>query len=441
MGPDLTHRSPSRITPRLFISLLMVAVLALGSGCAASDETRERSPRPPQPEGLTLAPDDSLVASVQLHAGSGENALPILQMGGGLPLRLAFDVLSPRGRPVSITFYHADRTWERDLIPAEYMARFHRDDILDYRPSRSTYVEYTHYEYTFPNNSIDFRLSGNYILRVHEQGREDEVLFERAFFVSEQSVPVDMRIDNVLVAGRQYSSLQPFVRFRPQDPTTGAFDYSVCFLRDALYEDMACADRASLEASPDLLFYLDPDASFTPLPVPFYLNLADVRPSGRVERVDRQSVPWRVWVEPDLAELGGSTVSPFLNGQARIRSANRAIGEPDFEADYIAVTLRLVPNGRRPVNAPVGVVGTFSGWDVKPENLLRWNELEGWYEGDILMKQGEHEYRYVSGDPGLQRSLETGMPQLENLFTSLVYYYDITRQSDRLIAVQGILTR
>ncbi len=419
----------------------VLLVFLLLSGCAASDEARERAPRPPAVTGLQLAPDDSTVTSVQLHAGTGENALPILQMGRGEPLRLAFDVQSANGRPLSVSFYHADREWNRDLFPAEYMARFQRDDILDYRPSRSTFVEYVHYEYTFPNATIDFSISGNYIIRVHEQGREDDVILERPFFVSEQSVPMDLRLDNVLVAGRQYSSLQPFVRFRPNDPATNVFDYTVCFLRDALYEEVRCAERPSLEMSPDLLFYLEPNEAFAPMPVPFYLNIADIRPGGRIERTDQQSIPWRVTLEPDLAELGGSTVSPFLNGQARIRTAVGSRGEPDYSAEYVSVRLRLVPPGNQPVQGQVGVVGTFSGWRLDRDNLLSWNAQEGWYEGDVLMKQGQHEYRYVSSNAGLQRSLETGMPQLENLFTAMVYYADISRQTDRLVSVQGLISR
>ncbi|MGB0650760.1 MAG: type IX secretion system plug protein domain-containing protein [Rhodothermales bacterium] len=427
--------------PARWIGCVLIALLFLGSGCAVSDEVRERAPRTPEREGMALALDDSTIASVQLHAGTGENALPILQMGQGVPLRLAFDIMSSRGRPLSITFYHADRIWKRDLIPAEYMARFERDDILDYRPSRSTFVDYVHYEYTFPNGTIDFRLSGNYILRVHEQGREDQVLFERPFFVSEQSVPVDMRVDNVLVAGRQYSSIQPFVRFRPSDPTASVFDFSVCFLRDALYDQMRCAQRPSLEVSPDLLFYLEPREAFSPLPVPFYVNIADVRPTGRIERTDQQSVPWRVWLEPDQAELGGSMVDPFLNGQAKIRSAVGARGEADFEAEYVSVQIRLVPPGNQPVAGAVGVLGTFSGWQFREENELVWNAQEGWYEGDVLMKQGQHTYRFVSSNQGLQQSLETGMPQLQNLLTTMVYYNDIRTQTDRLVAVQGMITR
>jgi hypothetical protein len=57
------------------------------------------------------------------------------------------------------------------------------------------------------------------------------------------------------------------------------------------------------------------------------------------------------------------------------------------------------------------------------------------------MKQGQHTYRYVSSNQGLQQSLETGMPQLENLFTTMVYYGDIRSQTDRLVAVQGMITR
>ena len=426
---------------QIVVHWLLLGAVVAGMGCATSEDVRERPRRAPAVEGLNLASDHADISSVQLHAGTGENALPILQLGEGIPLRLAFDVMAARGRPVSISFYHADRTWRRDLIPAEYMARFQRDDILDYRPSRSTFVDYVHYEYSFPNGSIDFSMSGNYILRVHEQGREDEVLFERPFFVSEQSVPLDMRFDNVLVAGRQYSSIQPFVRFRPGDPTTNVFDYSVCFLRDALYGAMRCAEQPSLEVSPDLLFYLEPRNAFTPLPVPFHINIADIRPGGRIERADQQSVPWRVFVDPDLAELGGSTVDPFLNGQARIRSAAGVRGEADFEAEYVAVELRLVPPGNQPISGTVGVVGTFSGWRLHEKNLLSWNEQEGWYEGAVMMKQGQHAYRYVSTHAGLQASLETGMPQLQNLFTTMVYYADIRRQTDRLVAVQGVISR
>ncbi len=411
------------------------------SGCAASEETRDRPERTRAPKGFQLATVVDEVASVQLHAGSGETALPILQLGMGVPLRLAFDIMSSRGRPLTVTFYHANKEWKRDLMPAEYLSGFHRDDIMDYRSSRATFVDYVHYEYEFPNATIDFRLSGNYILRVSEQGREDEVLFERAFFISEQSTPVDMRIENVLVAGRQYSSIQPFVRFAPPDPTINIFDYTVCFVRDTGYASSRCVDNPSLDMRPDVRYYLEPRESFAPQTAPYYVNLGDIRTGGRIERTNQQSIPWQVSIEPDYADLGASGVAPFLNGQSLIRGGVRSMPDPDYSGEYIDVTLRLVPPNQAPVPGDVFVLGTFSNWEARTENVMQWNPSEGWYEGVVSMKQGQHEYRYASSDPSFQQSLAAGVPQVENLFTTFVYLNDITRQTDRLVAVQGMLTR
>jgi len=426
----------------LFVRSALVACFLMLSGCAASDEARDDEPRRQRvPDGLVLAEDHATVSSVQLHGGTGENALPILQMGSGVPLRLAFDVAGLRGRPLTVTFEHADRNWRRDLSPAETMAIFHRDDILDYRQARGTFSEYVHYEYSFPNSTIDFRISGNYILRVSEQGYEDDVLFERPFFVSEQSTTVDLRMDNVLVAGRQYSSLQPFLRISPENPGANVFDYSVCFVRDALFAAPKCSADPSLEMSPDLLFYLEPRDAFVPRPADYYVNLTDIRTGGRIERINQQRSPWTVTIEPDYADLGPAAGTPFLNGQMRVRDAVGARGEADYEGEYIDTVLRLVPQGNRPAAGRVWVVGTFSGWAVQAKNQLEWNAQEGWYEGRISMKQGQHAYRYVSEDPAFQRVLSSGLPQLENLFTALVYFDDIRTQTDRLVAARGILTR
>src|SRR5690606_1784303 len=124
--------------------------------------------------------------------GETEASLPIISLGSQDRLTLEFDLMTDRSRPLSVYFYHADRTWRRDLLPAEYMSGFYYDQILDYRGSSAAQSRYVHYTYDFPNENVQFRISGNYILRVAEQGAEDEPLFERAFFVSEQAADPDL---------------------------------------------------------------------------------------------------------------------------------------------------------------------------------------------------------------------------------------------------------
>lgn len=425
---------------RSLLGLFLAASLMVG--CAASEGSREERPaRVPEPSGLNLFDDADDVASVQLHAGTGETALPIVQLGSSLTIRLAFDIVAPRGRPLTAYFYHADREWRRDLFPSEYMSIFHRDDLLDYRGSQATFVDYTHYEYEFPNSNIDFRLSGNYILRISEQGNEDDVLFERAFFVSEQSTPVDMRIDNVLVAGRQFSSVQPFVQFTPPDLSTNVFDYSVCFLRNNWYQASRCVDNPSLDVQPDIQFYLEPRQSFGPRSSSYYLNLSDIRTSGSIERIDRNAIPWSVTIEPDFVNLGASGIAPFLNGQSVIREGVRSVADPDYNGEYIDVTLRLVPPDELPMAGRIFVTGSFSNWTVSPDNQLSWIAADGWYEGVVRMKQGQHEYRYVSDNNASQLRLDGGIPQLQNMYTTFIYYDDISVQSDRLVTTQGIISR
>ncbi|MDG1753433.1 MAG: DUF5103 domain-containing protein [Rhodothermales bacterium] len=419
--------------------LWLILVVGIAS-CAGVDEGAvDRPPRPVEPEGFLQTVDDSIVKTIQLHAGESETALPVLQLGRGLPLRLSFDLMEDRGRPLSIYFYHADREWKRDLTPGEFMDIFHRDEIRDYQPSFGTVTPYTHFEYAFPNSSIDFKLSGNYYLRVTEQGMEDEPLFERPFFVAEQSIPVEMRLDNVMIPGRRASSVQPFIRFNPESISSNSFDFTACFQQNSLIELVKCSDRPALDVAPDVAFYLDPSDAFAPAASMYFLDLTNMRPGGTLERTSQSTVPWSVTMAPDLATLPGSGLSPFLNGRSVVRSSVRTVVEPDFRAEYVQTRFRFVPPNGRPVAGRVAVIGSFSNWQYSPDLELSWNSEENWFEGDVLVKQGHHEYSFIADDPSISRAMSLGLPQYRSMYTSFIYYDDIRRQTDRLVAVQGTI--
>ena len=66
---------------------------------------------------------DSSVRTIQLHESSQEVSLPVLTLGSGQTLTLAFDRLTD-GAPESATvsFRHTNRLGETDLLPTEYDA-------------------------------------------------------------------------------------------------------------------------------------------------------------------------------------------------------------------------------------------------------------------------------------------------------------------------------
>lgn len=430
------------------IAVLLIAGLSAGmlSGCGGMQEAQENGGTEPTASqrrseaGLQLASSQDNVRTIQLYRGSDERNLPVVSLRrSNETLTLEFDLMESSGRPLSVYFYHADRTWRRDLTPSEYLSSFQNDNVLDYTPSRGTDIEYVHYEYQFPNDDIDFRISGNYIVRVTEQGREDRVLFERAFFVTEQAGPMELGVDDVIVSGQHQPSDRPIARFTPPSQLQGdPFQYETCFVRNAQFDEARCARRPRLNNLPALEFDLLRDQAFAPTTSNYFLDLSSLSVGGHIERMDRSTSPYRILLEPDYARFSNTPLAPLLNGQIVVGGAVRDVGAPDIEGQYVTVRFSFVPPDEQPFDREVGVAGSFTGGRYDEDHRLRWVAERGRYEGEVLLKQGQYEYYYDSADPALRRVIRESHPPRRDYYTAFVYYADHTLNTDRLVAVQSV---
>lgn len=439
-------------------SMILAIIAMLLVGCSGSKESKEdeaevrrvaRTPEPvPPPFDMKLHAASEDIRSIQIYYGNDERSLPIAPLrvqGERTPdnqISLEFDLMGSSGRPLSAYFYHADRTWNRDLSPPEYLTGFQREDIFDYTLSRGTDTPYFHYTYRFPNSTIGFRVSGNYIIRITEQGKEDEVLFERAFFITEQATSLEMGSEQLMVGGRSFPATIPIVQFMPPASIAGnVFDYNVCFVRNGRYETARCTDQAELAAQPLLRFQLDPEVAFEPDAADYYLDFRDLRVGGQIENINFSDLPYQVTLEPDYASFPASRIAPLLNGQPVISTALNAGAEPDYSAEYALVGFSFVPPDESPLSGDVLLAGSFNGWQRDAAPVLEWVPENGRYETNMLLKQGEYEYQYFSNDRRLQNFLKAAPPRLESLYTAFIYYSDISVSTDRLLGVTGLRTR
>lgn len=420
-------------------------LLAAVFGCAGTDQANEETRGPSriqQPDfvEMDLAAADQDVRTLQLYPTGQEGELPFIELDGGRTLTLEFDLISARGRPLSAYFYHADRIWRRDLSPSEYLGSFQRDDVSDYSISSGTQVPYIHYDYEFPNDAIQFLISGNYIVRVTEQGDEEAVLFERAFFVTEQSAALEFVTDMVIVGGG-YPSTQPIAFLQPPSGIQGnVFNYNVCFVRNGRFDMARCSDRPSLMNQPELQFYLEPEYSFEPEGAPYFLDLSNLRSSVSIAAGDFVQSPYRIYLEPDYARFGGTGFSRLRTGQTVVSGAVQ-MADADIRAEYVLTRFSYVPPDERRIGGEVILTGSFNDWRYDPANQLTWVPEEGRYEVDILIKQGQYEYRYLTRDRRTARSLRGNMPRSENQYAAMVYYDDVNLSTDRLIAVRQTLSQ
>ncbi|MEM9664698.1 MAG: type IX secretion system plug protein domain-containing protein, partial [Bacteroidota bacterium] len=327
---------------------------------------------------------------------------------------------------------------QRRLAPAQYLSGFTRDDVLDYQISRGTDVPYVHYTYTFPNETIDFVLSGNYVLRVTEQGDETAVLFEVPFFVADQATGLSFATEPVMVPGSAYPFQQPVAVFQPPTALEGdVFNFTTCFVQNARYEQARCTERPLVTQQPRLRFFLQPEVAFEPQPADFFLDLSQLRPGGDLMATDLSASPMTAELEPDFARLGADLGTPRLNRQTVTQGALNG-GEPQLAGEYVMTRFGYVPPDERPYRGDVFLLGSFNQWRYDPAYRMDWNAEEGRYELDVLLKQGLYEYQYATPED-TDTALRGPLPRRNDLYTALVYYRDLQFNTDRLISVQQVV--
>lgn len=427
--------------------VVLVGSLLLWAGCASSGETDEDESPADRVEPLTevdkgLATPSDEVGVVQLYRSGDERRLPVLPLqGSDAHLTLRFDLLEARGRPLSIHFYHADREWERRLSPSEFMSGFQRDNLLDYTQSQGTEVPYAHYSYHFPNDDIQFRVSGNYVLRVTEQRDRDDVLFEKPFYVTEGGGQISTEVENVRLSGQRRPSLLPRTVFTPPSDLRGDPQrYELCVVRNGRFDQVRCQDRPRLTRQPELEFDLQRREAFAPSTADYFLDLSALQSGGAIERVDRSRSPYRVLLAPDYARFSGRQQGMPLDGQVLIDRVVRDVGTPHTQAEYVETHFSFVPPEGERLDSDPAVTGPFKGGGDGSHDL-NWDEDRDRYEGTALLKQGQYEYFYSSTDPNLATRMQRNAPRAQDRFTAFVYYDDPSLNTDRLVALDQVEVR
>ena len=418
----------------------LVTCLALGVSACSLPPEMEGAPAPAptdRADGPRARVVDATVRTVQLYESSREVSLPVFTLGSAETLTLAFDRLTDDPGGVSLRFRHLGLDGPSNLLPTEYLTGFEGDDILDYRPSGATAIPYVHYEYSFPNARIGFRLSGAYEVTATD-ARTGAVLFTTPFFVTEQSASVQLAFGTTLLDGAVGTAIQPAARVErgPRLEFYEPFQFTVCFARNGRLDDVRCAPEPRLVDLAQFQFYLPRSAAFSPGQPLFEVDLGGLQTNTEVVDVDRSARPPTALLDLDDAAFGGDVRDAVLASSPLVDGVYRDPGVSETDAEYVETTFRYVPPDERRVAGAVRLTGTFSGWEPAVE--LAWDPAVKRYEGTLLLKQGLYVYAYAL--PRSARGDVFAVGQ-ESLFTAFVYLRDPQLFTDRLVAVESGVAR
>ena len=395
------------------------------------------------------APD--MVANPDIHGivfslSGNQLAYPIINLGAQNAVQLDFDDFSGSVKNYYYTFVLCDADWQPVDDPSpNYLNGFSQDRIPTYTISSYAKVNYIHYSISLPQQNCMPTRSGNYLLKVFENGDPSQLAFSRRLLIENPRVAISAEVqqpyDNektgtyqkvqfsINVAPLQLQSPQQQLKvvvlqnFRWDNAVSGI---QPAFMRGQVYE---------YNGERDLLFQAGKEYRRADLQSFRYQ-------SEFVKSIDVTQVPFVVEMKTDKSRMNEDYL-PISDYDGFFNITTLEQIDPNTQGDYAWVHFTYVSDDGKPyADRDVYIVGQMNNYVYDDNSKLKFNPDKGYYETTLLLKQGYYNYMYVTksaDNPAPDFSLAEGNNWLtENNYTVLVYYQSFSDRAPQLVGVKTI---
>ncbi len=372
---------------------------------------------------------------------NGQNAVPIFNLGDSFELQ--FDDLFGNEANYYFSITHCDYDWTpSQLSRNEFLNGFDELRIQDYTNSFNSLQSYSHYRLALPNKQTQFRVSGNYMIKILNESKE--VVFSRKLILYEDIVSVPLQIKrarNITLSTQKhnldFSITSQNLNF--QNPLTNV---KVMLLQNGKINSAITNIKPQFTIGNDLIYRYDAETQFWAGNEFYFFENKNIRAANNsIAYVDSKGGLYNshLYIN-DARKNNPYTYYPDIDGNFLINNINATNNE--IEADYAWVFFTL----SAPTyfgNKPIYVNGMFNNYALTDENKMDYNAAKGVYEKAILIKQGFTNYQYVVADPkgtiDEENAIDGNFYQTENNYFVLVYYRENNQRYDRIIG-KGIAT-
>jgi hypothetical protein len=380
------------------------------------------------------------IKTVQLYKEGWNLSYPLIKYNSDEKLILQFDLLGNQIETYYYTFIHCTKDWEKsDIFPNDYLEGFPENQIEDFKSSFNTTVNYIHYNLTFPNDRIRFKISGNYLLFVYPAGEPDEPIITQRFIITEDAVMIkadahrpQMTANNN--SGQQIDFTVNYSGITINDPYRNVY---ASILQNGNW------NNAKLNLKPD--FFGNNELKYNSLSDKNifaggneyrYFDIKSIRYQTEfVQRIDFQMSNHHVFLFPsDNREFKPYFYWKDFNGKYYI--AVQEGKESGTDADYVNVYFTL-PSKYIADGGKMYVSGALANWTLNNYNLMIYNYEKTEYECTMLLKQGWYNYEYIfrkeDGSGMIPTKFEGSHYETENDYLILIYYRNPRDRYDRVI--------
>lgn len=366
---------------------------------------------------------------------NNQNTIPIFRLGDSFEFQ--FDDLYGTEANYFYTITHCDYDWKpSQLVKNEYLIGFDDQRIIDYSNSLTTLQLYSHYKLAFPNRLTQFRVSGNYIIKILNDDKE--VVFARKFILYEELVSVPMQVKrprNLSVIDQKHN-LEFSIKSATINFQSPLQNVKVMLLQNGRFDTAITNIKPQYTIGNDLIYRYDSETQFWAGNEFLFFENKDIRAANNnIARIDTNGGIYNSHLYTNQARANVPyTYFPDINGNFVVKNINAQRDE--IEADYAWVFFTLsAPNyfGKKSIY----INGMFNNFAIGDENKMDYNAEKGVYEKAIMIKQGFTNYQYVISDSKRnideENAIDGNFQQTENNYIGLVYYKENNQRYYRII--------
>ena len=382
---------------------------------------------------------DKNIKSVLLHKRSVELGEPFIILNSSDQLILRFDELNAEFNSYQYQFIHCNANWEKsNLNEMDYLNGFNDNYIENSEKSFNTHQSYVHYWTSFPNEDVNFLISGNYIVKVFEEGNPDQPLFSKKFYISEQNIMPEINISYPSNIDQKY--YQQEVDFNFIYSTNQIIDpYSnvnVYVEQNHRTDNMLSNLEPNFVRENKLVYNYDDENVFDGGNEFRYINLTSFQTEiDRIRKSELTDSTYKITLVADQKRTFKRYLEkPDINGKLLIKTTDG--NDWNTEGDYAHVKFTL-PYRNTLDQGDLYIFGQISNWKFAPEFQMKYNTINSAYEAELYLKQGYYNYLYLYVNDTTQsadiRAIEGSHFDTENEYLFKVYYSDPGDFYDRLL--------
>lgn len=382
------------------------------------------------------------IKSVEMYRSGWRLSPPMRNLRDTSSLILEFDDLSDETTHYTYTLIHCSAEWKpSDLVNTEYLTGLPENEIRDYRYSRNALQSYKHYRLSLPNEDIQPKLPGNYVLYVYKDYDQEQPVLTRRFFISDPVVQIvaDVhRTDNV----KYLSTAQEVdftVNYEPLQADDPRRNFKVAIYQNLNWK-MCISDLLPKYIQPgELVYNYEEENLFQGGSEFLHFDTKSLKyNSDRVREIRFERPLKHVYLLPDRPKAFSSyEYQEDINGKYLVKWDDAF--DSDTEADYVRVHFML-NTGDSVEGSDVFLFGGLSSWNMTADNLCAYNPASRSYEIDLLFKQGYYNYAYATRRRSDQAvsftEIDGNHYETENDYYIFVYFRDIRERFDRLVGME-----